>query len=765
MERTAANVANHVARQGYKVAVAYRERLGEIPLYELDAKVERSPFDGSARSLVAVAEHFRPDVIVYFYATSVEAAHIHALCQTEIPLVLHEGSNPERVINNNWAVAKEITREQAELERLATMAMCTRIRFTLPQYRDSLPPPLRDDSVSFPNAFAPADPADLALRFETGRKIFLNIGGLKKVKNVMAAVRAFALVAPDLPDWDFHIFSAGGKNNPARPELESFVTGNGLKGRVRLFPPTLHIGREYGRSHVHVIASKEEGLPNCVAEASRHGLPSIGFACCAGTNSMIVHEHNGLLVECGADEIPALAAAMRRAATDDAARRRWGNTALEESDIYAPERIFAQWEALIAEAAADRADPEERMRRRFGEEGEWRRLRAVQRASLGATPWPAPAARPFDEAPPLVSIVIPLFDKQDFIAETLATVAACSYPEKEVIVVDDCSTDASAAIAAEICARNGWRLIRHELNSGLSAARNTGLDAARGVYVHFWDADDLYDPDGIGKVLRAMHVAGADIGVGVATREGKVLGHYAASARDVSGVNYAQLPESFATASTCFKVYRRAFLLENELWFEPGLFMQDSAFNLCAFPMAERIVMTSAVLGEYRLVAESGTRQFHPARYASALWIDEMTQEYYAVNGLHALDPLRQEHVVGRVLTQFVRRARRDHGLIDGQTRPEDLDFEFLAALQSRLVRLSQGLVDTTTPSGRVRLACYAIREGYLNWLPELLCGVRPVGLRADLLAAAPAEEPVIAALLTSLKPRAKVTAEARAAQ
>ncbi|WP_340110386.1 glycosyltransferase [Pikeienuella sp. HZG-20] len=114
-----------------------------------------------------------------------------------------------------------------------------------------------------------------------------------------------------------------------------------------------------------------------------------------------------------------------------------------QSVIYDPERIFARWEALIAEAAADRANGEERMRRRFGEVGEWRRLRAVQRASLGAEPWPAPPARPFDEAPPMVSIVIPLFDKQDFIAETLGTVAACSYAEKEVIVVDDCSTDAS----------------------------------------------------------------------------------------------------------------------------------------------------------------------------------------------------------------------------------------------------------------------------------------------------------------------------------
>ncbi|MFV0410936.1 MAG: glycosyltransferase [Paracoccus sp. (in: a-proteobacteria)] len=753
MEKTAANLANHLARSGRECAVICQESVNSMLLYPLDEAVRRLSGSCDGSWMVETAQQYAPDAIVYFYSTSVEATHVLALWETGIPVILHEGSNPERVINNNWAAAKAITPAQAGLERLAMMAGCARIRFTLPQYQSSLPPGLRADSVAFPNAFTPADPANLGLRSETGRKIFLNIGGLKKVKNVMAAMQAFARIADDLPDWDFHIFSAEPRGNQVRPKLESFIVKEGLQSRVRLFAPTPQIGREYGRSHVHVIASKDEGLPNCVAEAARHGLPSIGFACCVGTNAMIEDDHNGLLVECGKDEIAGLAEAMMRAATDDAARHRWGATALRESDIYDPDRIFAQWDSLIAAAAADRSPPQDRLRRRFGET-EWRRLRAVQRASLGAAPWPAPPARPFDEARPTVSVIVPLFNKESFIAETLDSIAACPYPAKEVIVVDDCSTDGSTGIAREICARHGWRVITHEQNGGLSVSRNTGLDAALGEYVHFWDADDVYAPDGIGRLLCIMHEDAADIGCGIATREGEVLPHYASSVRDVTGVNYARHPESLTTASACFKVYRRAFLHDHGLRFEPGLYMQDSAFNLCAFPLAERIVMSSAVLGDYRLVEQSGARQFHAGRFSSVLQIEELTRAFYAENGLHGVDRHRQRHIVRKVLPQFIMRAQMGYKQIDDQTRPWQLDFDFLTALRAQLQYLPHGLMIKNAPMrlNRIQLACYALREGYLIWVPALLGGRVPVKLRPGLLARSAAERAHVAGLIGDLQ-------------
>ncbi|KAA9005050.1 glycosyltransferase [Histidinibacterium aquaticum] len=757
MERTAANLASYLASKGHILSIAYRENQKGSSLYHLADEIQHLPFDGKADSLVEVARRFSPDVIVYFYATSVEAPHIVALCQTNVPLVLHEGSNPGRVIGNNWAAPKGITEAQAELERSAMMASCTRLRFTLPQYRKSVPSTLQADSVAFPNAFPPADPVDISLRSQATRKIFLNIGGLKKVKNLIAAVRAFSLIADDLPDWDFHIFSAAPRANTIRPELEEFIDRKNLAGRVKIHDPTPLIGREYGRSHVHVISSKEEGLPNCVAEASRHGLPSIGFACCAGTNAMIIDDHNGLLVDCGTDEIQALAEAMRRAATDDTARNRWGATALQESAIYDPDRIFSQWEALIREAADDRVTPKERLLRRFGENGKWRQLRAVQRASLGASPWPvartASATRPSGEAPPKVSIIVPLINKEASIAETLESIAACSYPKssKEVVVVDDCLTDGSATIAGTICARNSWKLIRHDRNSGLSAARNTGLDAASGEFVHFWGAGDLYARDGLDTVICAMREDGADIGTGIAASSGQVLAQYTSSARDISAINFAGMPESLSTASTRSNIYRRKFLNEYGLRFEPDLYLQDSAFDLCAFPLAERIAMTSAVLGEYRRLENCESRQFDEEQFSSALRIEQLTYEHYTSYGIHGLDLRRQQHILEIVLPQFVSRSQRNYAKIDEKTDLSDLKFEFLAELQKRLPRLSQGLVSMTKSSMRLRLAYFAIREGYLAWLPSILAGKLPSSLRSDILAETPEEKNVVDSLIIGL--------------
>src|SRR5262249_55847699 len=91
---------------------------------------------------------------------------------------------------------------------------------------------------------------------------------------------------------------------------------------------------------------------------------------------------------------------------------------------------------------------------------------------------------------PRMSVVLCSYNGERYIDETLSTLAHLDYPDYEVIVVDDGSTDATA----EIAARHPVRLIRTE-NRGLSAARNTGLSAATGDIVAFIDDDAYPDRD------------------------------------------------------------------------------------------------------------------------------------------------------------------------------------------------------------------------------------------------------------------------------
>lgn len=104
---------------------------------------------------------------------------------------------------------------------------------------------------------------------------------------------------------------------------------------------------------------------------------------------------------------------------------------------------------------------------------------------------------------PSVSVIIPLYNKAPHIRETLESVFAQSVQPDEIIVVDDGSTDGSGDIVAGID-HPGLILIR-QANQGVSVARNAGVNQARGDYVAFLDADDLWKPNHIEELVRLIN--------------------------------------------------------------------------------------------------------------------------------------------------------------------------------------------------------------------------------------------------------------------
>lgn len=95
---------------------------------------------------------------------------------------------------------------------------------------------------------------------------------------------------------------------------------------------------------------------------------------------------------------------------------------------------------------------------------------------------------------PLVSIVIPTFNREKFLPATFASVLSQDYPTKEIVVVDDGSSDATA----EVCARHPVRYVRQEHGGG-SAARNTGARNSAGELLVFLDDDDLLAAGSLAK--------------------------------------------------------------------------------------------------------------------------------------------------------------------------------------------------------------------------------------------------------------------------
>jgi len=99
---------------------------------------------------------------------------------------------------------------------------------------------------------------------------------------------------------------------------------------------------------------------------------------------------------------------------------------------------------------------------------------------------------------PLVSCVVPVFNGERYVADALASIAAQTYTAWEIIVVDDGSTDRTAAVIAAsvlpvVCLT--------QPNAGPAAARNRGIGAARGDFIAFLDADDLWHPEKLTKQM------------------------------------------------------------------------------------------------------------------------------------------------------------------------------------------------------------------------------------------------------------------------
>ncbi|SFV54977.1 Putative N-acetylgalactosaminyl-diphosphoundecaprenol glucuronosyltransferase [hydrothermal vent metagenome] len=110
----------------------------------------------------------------------------------------------------------------------------------------------------------------------------------------------------------------------------------------------------------------------------------------------------------------------------------------------------------------------------------------------------------------LVSIITPSYRSQKFIAQTIESVLAQSYQEWEMIIVDDCSPDnANEIISSYIQQDPRIKLIKLEKNSGAAAARNEAIKEAKGRYIAFLDADDLWMEDKLKKQIAFMQKKGA----------------------------------------------------------------------------------------------------------------------------------------------------------------------------------------------------------------------------------------------------------------
>jgi glycosyltransferase involved in cell wall biosynthesis len=210
-----------------------------------------------------------------------------------------------------------------------------------------------------------------------------------------------------------------------------------------------------------------------------------------------------------------------------------------------------------------------------------------------------------------ISVVIPCHNNAAHLAETLASVRAQTRKPLEVIVVDDASTDNSAAEVAKFAEARLLGLVR---NSGVSLARNTGLFAARGEMVAWLDADDIWEPDHLATVAGLLEKH-PDAGVAFSLTRGfgiseKVWEPLLPPLEPMDAF-WPSWRQTVAQTSTCVMWRNRIAALQG---FDPTIrAVEDFEFFL-RLARQHPFVCTHAVTARYRKHSGSASRQVVLAR-------------------------------------------------------------------------------------------------------------------------------------------------------
>ncbi|WP_030174237.1 bifunctional glycosyltransferase/CDP-glycerol:glycerophosphate glycerophosphotransferase [Spirillospora albida] len=207
-------------------------------------------------------------------------------------------------------------------------------------------------------------------------------------------------------------------------------------------------------------------------------------------------------------------------------------------------------------------------------------------------------------ARPALSVIVPFYDVECYFDECLASLAAQTFADIEVICVDDGSRDGSAAIAERYAARDPrFRIVRQD-NQGLGPARNTGVDHARGRYLTFVDSDDVIPPGAYGRLVGALEESGSDLVCGHMARLSsagvvKVAWVDAVFAAERTGITVADLPVLLRERSPVNKVYRREFWDAHGLRFPAGYY-EDAPVIIPALLLAGAIDVVPDVVYHWR---------------------------------------------------------------------------------------------------------------------------------------------------------------------
>ena len=248
----------------------------------------------------------------------------------------------------------------------------------------------------------------------------------------------------------------------------------------------------------------------------------------------------------------------------------------------------------------------------------------------------------------LVSVIVPAYNGEKHLAATLESIINQDYKNLEIIFVNDASTDNTLNIAEKILknSKRDFKIINHKKNSGVSTARNAGLDASGGEYICFCDGDDLLKKNFISALMNEILKDESDISFcGSLDRfeDGRADELHCVDIKESSPLGgeqalYMRIFKPIAPV-LCSIIFRKSMIIKNQIRFHDGCTaFEDIEFELKAFCHAQKVSFINDCLYIYNLGSNMGSIRYNDTegkklrRYIHSSQAHERAAEYLSLH-------------------------------------------------------------------------------------------------------------------------------------
>lgn len=250
---------------------------------------------------------------------------------------------------------------------------------------------------------------------------------------------------------------------------------------------------------------------------------------------------------------------------------------------------------------------------------------------------------PDQKLPAKVSVIVPVYNVEVFLRRCVDSILLQTYPNLEVVLIDDGSSDKSGMICDEYAAKDMRIRVVHQENAGVSAARNMGIEASSGEYITFCDSDDALAPGFIDAAMNDCLQFSLDLWMGTSVRivDGKETGRNEPWDRLLANTN--ELTDiqmlSIHYAATCIsaKIWRRK-LIGNTRFIASMNYGEDALFTHTLLKTPARMLASPQVVYYYYPIASGLTGSISEKKCRSMVqWtlfiLEDANQRQYPVNG------------------------------------------------------------------------------------------------------------------------------------